>query len=195
MSNSVEGNPSLLGTSPEWAAVVLQFWFGELSSQQWFKADAAIDERIRARFLVVHDRVAETPDDALLDDARGALAAVLVLDQFSRNMFRGSPRAFASDAKALAVAAAAIAKGYAARLSKDQRLFLYLPFEHSENLDLQARSVELISSLGDPELTRYAEAHRHIIQRFGRFPHRNAILGRTTTAEEAEFLKQPDSSF
>jgi uncharacterized protein (DUF924 family) len=110
-------------------------------------------------------------------------------------MFRGSPRAFASDAKALAVAAAAIAKGYAARLSKDQRLFLYLPFEHSENLDLQARSVELISSLGDPELTRYAEAHRHIIQRFGRFPHRNAILGRTTTAEEAEFLKQPDSSF
>jgi uncharacterized protein (DUF924 family) len=195
MSNSVEGDPGLLGTSPKWAAAVLQFWFGELTSQQWFKADAAIDERIRARFLVLHDRVAETPDDALLADARGALAAVLVLDQFSRNMFRGSPRAFASDAKALAVAAAAIAKGYAARLSKDQRLFLYLPFEHSENLDLQARSVELISSLGDPELTRYAEAHRHIIQRFGRFPHRNAILGRTTTVEEAEFLKQPDSSF
>jgi uncharacterized protein (DUF924 family) len=195
MSNSVEGDPGLLGTSPMWAAAVLQFWFGELSSQQWFKADAAIDERIRARFLALHDRVAETPDDALLADARDALAAVLVLDQFSRNMFRGSPRAFASDAKALAVAAAAIAKGYAARLSKDQRLFLYLPFEHSENLDLQARSVELISSLGDPELTRYAEAHRHIIQRFGRFPHRNAILGRTTTAEEAEFLKQPDSSF
>ena len=125
--------------------------------------------------------VSATPDAALLRDARSALAAVIVLDQFSRNMFRGDPRAFASDAKALAIADAAIGKGYLGELSKDERLFLYLPFEHCEDRAQQARCVQLMSELGDPELTRYAVAHRDIIERFGRFPHRNAILGRTST--------------
>ena len=178
-----------------WVAEVLQFWFGELNAEQWFERDASVDERIRARFAPVHDLVSATPDAALLGDARSALAAVIVLDQFSRNMFRGDPRAFASDAKALSIAQAAIGKGYLGELSKDERLFLYLPFEHCEDRAQQARCVELMSGLGDPELTRYAIAHRDIIERFGRFPHRNAILGRVSTAEEIEFLKEPGSSF
>ena len=120
---------------------------------------------------------------------------VIVLDQFSRNMFRGAPSAFASEAKALAIAATAIAKGFAEALNGDERLFLYLPFEHQENADAQVRSLELISALGDPELTRYAQAYKDIIDRFGRFPHRNAILGRKSTAEEMEFLKGPGRSY
>ena len=134
-------------------------------------------------------------EDALLADAKTALAAVIVLDQFSRNMFRGTGGAFANDAKALAIAQKAIARGFGVSLSNDEQLFLYLPFEHQENVDAQARSVELISALGDPELTKYARAHKDVIDRFGRFPHRNAILGRTSTAEELEFLKGPGSSF
>jgi uncharacterized protein (DUF924 family) len=117
------------------------------------------------------------------------LAAVIVLDQFSRHMFRGTPSAFANDAKALAIARKAIAKGFADALSSDERLFLYLPFEHQESVDAQARSVELFSGLGDPELTKYAQAHKDIIDRFGRCPHRNAILGRTSTTEEWNLSK------
>jgi uncharacterized protein (DUF924 family) len=190
-----EGNPDLHDTTPEWVAVVLQFWFEELNHEQRFKADPALDERMRQRFLALHDRISATPDESLLTDARTALAACIVLDQFSRNMFRGTPRAFASDTKALAIANRTIAKGYTGALSKDERLFIYLPFEHSEDRVVQVRCVELMSSLGDSELTRYAQAHHDIIQRFDRFPHRNAILGRTSTAEETEFLKQPNSSF
>ena len=139
--------------------------------------------------------VAAAPEDVLLADTKTALAAVIVLDQFSRNMFRGTPVAFANDAKALAIARKAIAKDFAVALSGDEQLFLYLPFEHQENVDAQARSVELISALGDPELTKYAQAHKDVIDRFGRFPHRNAILGRISTAEELEFLKGQGSSF
>jgi uncharacterized protein (DUF924 family) len=184
-----------VSTTPDWATKVLHFWFGGISREQWFKRDTALDEQIRARFLSVHDLVSAMPDEKLLSDPRSTLAAVIVLDQFSRNMFRGTPRAFASDAKAFAIAEAAIAKGLAASLSKDELLFLYLPFEHSEAHAAQLRCVELMSTLGDAELTRYAQAHCDIIQRFGRFPHRNEILGRASTAEEIEFLKQPGSSF
>ena len=173
----------------DWADEVLRFWFTGFSRQQWFAGGATLDEQIRSRFLDVHRMVAATPEDALLVDAKRALAAAIVLDQFSRSMFRGTPGAFANDAKALAIAQKAIAKGLAGALSGDERLFLYLPFEHRENVDAQARSVELISALGDPELTKYAQSHKDIIDRFGRFPHRNAILGRTSTVGEMEFLK------
>jgi uncharacterized protein (DUF924 family) len=156
---------------------------------------AALDEQVRTRFQPVLRTVAAEPEDALLVDAKTALAAVIVLDQFSRNMFRGTPSAFASDAKALAIAETAIAKGFVEALNGDERLFLYLPFEHQENADAQARSLELISALGDPELTKYALAHKDIIDRFGRFPHRNTTLGRTWTAEELELLKGLGSSF
>ena len=135
--------------------------------------------------------VAAAPEDVLLANTKTALAA----DQFSRNMFRGTPVAFANDAKALAIARKAIAKDFAVALSGDEQLFLYLSFEHQENVDAQARSVELISALGDPELTKYAQAHKDVIDRFGRFPHRNAILGRISTVEELEFLKGQGSSF
>ena len=182
-------------TQTGWVAEVLNFWFVEVPRQQWFAGGAALDEQVRARFLPVLRTVAAEPEDALLVDAKTALAAVIVLDQFSRNMFRGTPCAFAGDAKALAIAETAIAKGFVEALNGDERLFLYLPFEHQENADAQARSLELISALGDPELTKYALAHKDIVDRFGRFPHRNAILGRTSTAEELELLKGPGSSF
>ena len=182
-------------TQTGWVAEVLNFWFVEVPRQQWFAGGAALDEQVRARFIPVLRTVAAEPEDALLVDAKTALAAVIVLDQFSRNMFRGTPSAFAGDAKALAIAETAIAKGFVEALNGDERLFLYLPFEHQENADAQARSLELISALGDPELTKYALAHKDIIDRFGRFPHRNAILGRTSTAGELELLKGPGSSF
>ena len=177
-----------------WTDEVLGFWFAELPHEQWFAGGAALDEQIQARFLGVHRMVSAAAEDSLLTDGMTALAAVIVLDQFSRNIFRGTASAFANDRKALAIAEAAIAKGYADAVSSDERLFC-LPFQHHENADAQARAVELTSALGDPELTKYAQAHKDIIDRFGRFPHRNAILGRTSTAEELKFLKGPDSSF
>ena len=149
------------GTQAGWVAEVLNFWFVEVPRQQWFAGGAALDAQVHARFLPVHRVVAAEPEDTLLVDAKTALAAVIVLDQFSRNMFRGTPSAFASDAKALAIAETVIAKGFAEALDSDERLFLYLPFEHQENADAQARSLELISALGDPELTRFARAHKH----------------------------------
>jgi len=163
------------------------------------EARAMVQQRycagIRARFLGLHERVAAAPEGELLADPRTALAAVIVLDQFSRNMFRGSAGAFATDAKALVLADEAVACGFDSRLSQKERLFLYLPFEHSENPAMQTRSVALFTALGDPEQSKYAEAHKAIIDRFGRFPHRNAILGRPSTAAEEAFLKKPGSSF
>ena len=191
MSSSRDAHSTQAG----WVVEVLNFWFVEVPRQQWFAGGTALDEQVRARFQPVLRTVAAEPEDALLVDAKTALAAVIVLDQFSRNMFRGTPSAFAGDAKALAIAETAIAKGFVEALNGDERLFLYLPFEHQENADAQARSLELISALGDPELTKYALAHKDIIDRFGRFPHRNAILGRTSTAGELELLKGPGSSF
>jgi len=190
--NSTRSAPT---AQTDWADEVLRFWFTELSRQQWFASDATLDEQIRSRFLEVYRMVAAALEDTLLADAKTALAAVIVLEQFSRNMFRGTAGAFANDVKALAIAQKAIAKGFADALSSDEQVFLYLPFEHQENVDAQARSVELISALGDLELTKYAQAHKDVIDRFGRFPHRNAILGRTSTAEELEFLKGQGSSF
>jgi uncharacterized protein (DUF924 family) len=173
----------------------LTFWFEETEPDQWFEKDPTFDASIRERFLGLHEILVSRGSNGLLADAQTALAAVIVLDQMSRNMFRDTPRAFAADPQALTVAEAAIAGGFDARLTKDQRMFLYLPFEHSENRQAQARSVALIANLGDPEWQKWAEAHKLIVDRFGRFPHRNGVLGRISTPEETEFLKQPDSSF
>jgi uncharacterized protein (DUF924 family) len=178
-----------------WAADVLRFWFEETKREQWFKKDEAFDSLVRDRFLDLYADVAVAPAEDCLADARSAVAAVIVCDQFPRNMFRGSPRAFATDAKALMLAEAALARGLDAAMSEDQRLFLYLPFEHAEDRAAQARCVALMSGLADKDLVRWAEAHQAIIDRFGRFPHRNAVLGRTSTSEETEFLKEPGSSF
>jgi uncharacterized protein (DUF924 family) len=178
-----------------WVGEVLRFWFAEAGPQQWFAKDAAFDAQVCGRFLALHETLAGTSSESLLADVRKALAAVIVLDQMSRNMFRGSPRAFAADGKALALADAAVARGFDAGLTKDERMFLYLPFEHAEDPAMQARSVALMAGLGDPEQARWAEKHKAVVDRFGRFPHRNAVLGRPSTPEEIEFLKQPDSSF
>ena len=191
----MEGSAIADDPKHEWVGDVLKFWFEQTEPDLWFEKDPTFDASIRERFLSQHEIPVSGGNDGLLADAQTALAAVIVLDQMSRNMFRDTPRAFSADPQALWVAGAAIARGFDAGLTKDQRLFLYLPFEHSEDRESQARSVALMASLDDPELHKWAEAHKAIVDRFGRFPHRNDILRRVSTPEETEFLKQPDSSF
>ena len=189
--------------SPSWRPVpVLEFWFGTPpgpSRTEWFRKDAAFDARIRERFGALHEAASRRELDAWRAQPESMVALVVVLDQFSRNLFRGDPRAFAQDAYARECAKEALARGDDTRLLPVQRQFLYLPLEHSEDLSDQERCVELMGSLeAFPEtkgLTEWAEKHRVIIARFGRFPHRNAVLGRASTPEEIEFLKQPGSSF
>lgn len=180
---------------PAWVREVLTFWFEELERRQWFVQDLAVDALINARFANLPDEVAAAQSDLLLRNARTALAAILVLDQFPRNLFRNTMRSFAYDRLALHLAGRAVELGFDKELSVDERLFLYLPFEHSESVEDQERSVELIAALNNSEYTRFAIAHRDIIARFGRFPHRNKILNRQTTDEEEKFLLLPGSSF
>jgi uncharacterized protein (DUF924 family) len=185
-----------MAPAPEdWITAILHFWFHEIPREAWFQKDELFDQRLQERFLARHEHVATLPTLDCLVDAESAIAAVIALDQFPRNMFRGTPRAFATDAKAFAIADRAIESGFDARLSKDQRTFLYLPFQHAEDPAVQARAVQLMAGLQDAELDNYAVAHKDIIDRFGRFPHRNAILGRISTPEEIAFLSQPGSSF
>jgi len=179
---------------PAWVGEVLDFWFRKIGARHWFSKSAEIDEEIRARFLALHGRIV-AGELAGFESPRAALAAVIVLDQFSRNMFRDTPRAFAADPLARRLAREAIARGHDAGLSGEERVFLYMPFEHSEDREDQALSCELIGSLGNDYWTRYAQAHKAIIDRFGRFPHRNAVLGRESTPEELELLKDPMGSF
>jgi len=181
---------------------VLRFWFGEPRGprrKHWFEKDPAFDAEVRALFLALYEVLARGEDAQWLDDAERCLARIVVLDQFPRNMFRGTPRAFASDPLALQAAQHAVSRGYDRLLLPVERLFTYLPFEHSEALDDQERACELCRPLAafaeTDDVYRYALAHRDIIARFGRFPHRNAILGRASTPEELEFLKQPGSGF
>ncbi len=166
---------------------VLDFW-REAGPKKWFTKDAAFDDAIRDHFLETHEaavagKLADweaTPD--------GALALAIALDQFPRNMFRGTARTFAADPLARQVADRAIAKGFDQQVPARERGFFYLPFMHSERLEDQERSVALYRALGDAENLKYADDHADIIRKFGRFPHRNAVLGRTTTAEEQAFL-------
>lgn len=180
---------------PGWVGDVLGFWFDDLKPAQWFKRDEAVDRAILLRFLDLHASLAGLPPPPVPMGVRTFLAATIVLDQFPRNMYRGSPRAFATDPEARAIAQAAVDAELDRTLGTHERLFLYLPFEHSESRDDQVMAVALISALGDAEYTRYAEAHKAVIDRFGRFPHRNAVLGRTSSPEEIAFLKEPMSSF
>lgn len=175
---------------------LLDFWFTELSPKAWFTKDEALDAQIRARFLGVYEQLANTaPVDALLATPETTLAALITLDQLPRNMFRGTARMFEGDAKALELARRARAEATDEQVDPARRLFFYLPFEHSEALADQDLSVALFEKLGDANYLRYAIAHRDIIVRFGRFPHRNALLGRPSTAEELTFLAEPGSSF
>lgn len=188
---------SAAAPAPEsgWVGEVIRFWLEETPRSAWFARSDAMDAAIAQRFAGLHASLAASPPGPAGLGARHALATVIVLDQFSRNLFRGSPEAFASDATAKAVAQAAIEAGHDNSLDRDARLFLYLPFEHSEALADQDLSVALIGQLGDEEYLRFAIAHRDIIRRFGRFPHRNAVLGRPSSGEELAFLREPGSSF
>jgi uncharacterized protein (DUF924 family) len=182
-------------SEPAWVDDVLRFWFDRLGRKSWFVKDAAIDAEIRDRFAPLIDDINVRPVEDSVSSPAHVLATVIVLDQFARNIYRGTPRAFAYDELARGIARLAIALGLDQRLPAEQRVFFYMPFEHSEAYADQLRSVELIGALGDDEYTRYAEAHRDAIERFGRFPHRNAILGRVSTPDEIAFLKEPGSSF
>jgi uncharacterized protein (DUF924 family) len=184
---------------------ILDFWFGLPGSadygqmrKEWFRKDPALDAEIRDRFGAAVD-TALAGGFADWTAPRAALARVLLLDQFTRNIFRDSPRAFAGDALALAIAEAAIARGDDLRLTPAEQRFLYLPFTHAEDLSVQERSVALCTRMrnetGDGDPLFWAEKHAAVIRRFGRYPHRNAILGRTSTPEEVAFLAEPGSRF
>lgn len=195
MSAPAETGREPARAEPAWVGEVLRFWLEETPPERRFKRDEALDREVRARFLPLHEQIAAAPPASHELTPRLALASVIVLDQFPRNMFRGSARAFASDGEARALAAAALEAGFDRALDAEGRLFLYLPFEHSEVPTDQDRSVALFETLGNAEWQRYAVAHRDIIRRFGRFPHRNAALGRLSTPEETAFLEEPGSSF
>lgn len=174
---------------------ILDFWFKQLKPAQWYKPDGALDAEIARRFASVYDELRLEVAKSWRVDVHGLLSAVIVLDQFPRNMFRGTPKAFATDAAALALSTDAIERQLDHPLSTSERQFLYMPFQHAEDRAVQDRSVALFDALGDASVADYARRHRAVIERFGRFPHRNAILGRASTQEEIEFLKQPGSSF
>jgi uncharacterized protein (DUF924 family) len=171
----------------DWVAQVHHFWFEELRPEQWFLADAALDATIRSRFSELYASLTAAP--AAVSTPKATVARVIVLDQFPRNMFRGTPAAFAADPLALRTAQAAVAAGLDRDLRAPERQFLYMPFQHSEDLTVQHRSLALFTALNLPEPLDFARQHAAIIARFGRFPHRNAILGRPSTPEEIEFLK------
>ncbi len=175
---------------------VLGFWFERLAPEQWFEKDAALDDEIRAHFGALYRRAAAGGRDDWRETPEGTLALVIVLDQFPRNMFRESAKTYAADAKALDVARRAVERDFDLKLPEVRRRFLYLPFEHSESLEDQRTSVRLVRERGGNELAiDYAERHLKVIERFGRFPHRNEILGRESTEEEAEFLASGDGPF
>ena len=185
---------------------LLDFWFGPAGSPEhnrsrdiWFKADPAFDEELKRRFLADHEAAAAGARAQWLDMADTALALVLLLDQLPRNLFRGSPLAYSCDSAAREAAGHAVNRGFDRLVAPVRRWFFYLPFAHSEYLANQQRSIELYASLPADEdrdsCLRAAQSHYDIIARFGRFPHRNAVLGRVSTPEEKAFLLQPGSSF
>jgi uncharacterized protein (DUF924 family) len=174
--------------TPPAARAVIDFW-REAGPALWFAKDAEFDRRFRDRFIALHERAAAGALENWAATADGALALLILLDQFPRNAFRGTPRMFATDARARSVARAAVGAGFDQALEPQLRAFMYLPFMHSEALADHERSVALNRTLGG-ESQRFAEHHRGIIERFGRFPHRNAVLGRATTAEEQAFLDE-----
>ena len=168
---------------------VVRFW-SESGPEKWFKRDDGFDATLRARFEAAHHAAAQSECAAWEDSAEGSLALILLLDQVPRNIYRQSPHAFATDGLARLAAERAVAAGHDRATEMPLRVFFYMPFEHAEDLSSQALAVELIAATGDAEYTRYAELHRDIIERFGRFPHRNEVLGRRSTQVELRFLAE-----
>jgi uncharacterized protein (DUF924 family) len=177
--------------SQDWRADVLKFWFA-LRPEQWWDGGAELDQRIKRNFLKLWFEKRELPVDTFLTDPLTALAGVILFDQFPRNMFRGRADAYSTDTQALAIAKGAMPRGFDKELAPDERKFLYMPFQHSEKLEDQNRAVLLFTELGDEHQLGYAKHHREIIERFGRFPHRNPILGRPSRpAETASGADKP----
>jgi uncharacterized protein (DUF924 family) len=181
-SGQIEKSP--MSSTP---GAVLAFW-REAGPKKWYAKDATFDDDIRARFLATYEAAAAGRLSAWEENPDGALALIITLDQFPRNIFRGDARTYAADPLARAVADRAIARGFDKKFAVPERTFFYLPFEHSENLADQERCVDLNRATGDADALKWAELHADIIRRFGRFPHRNAVLGRVTTPDEQAFL-------
>ena len=170
-------------TGTDWRADVLKFWFG-LAYDQWWKADEAVDHRVRERFHELWAERRQLPPESFLGDPLTALAGVILFDQFPRNMFRGHAEQFATDQLALQIAHGAVDRDFDDALQPDERAFLYMPFQHSERIEDQKRSLLLFNRLGDERFLPFARKHHDVIARFGRFPHRNAMLGRAPRPDE-----------
>lgn len=174
---------------------VLDFWFSENIRAKWFVSDQAFDKMLKERFSGLCSRALAGELDSWRDKPEGAVALVILLDQITRNIYRGTPEAFSGDAKAVEISRSVVTRDFNEGLDKDHRYVLYMPFMHSEDLAAQEEGVRLFTKLGNETALNYMKRHRDIIAQFGRFPHRNSILGRTSTPEEIEFLKKPGSSF
>ncbi len=174
---------------------VLTFWFEQNGPAQWWTRDPEFDAAIRSRFGALHDRAVLGELHAWRDTPAGRLAEIIVLDQFSRNLYRNDARAFAADGTALALAQEAVRIGADQAVPSVRRKFVYMPYQHSESQRIHEVAVALFESLGDPEFLDYERRHKAIVDRFGRYPHRNRILGRPSTPEEVAFLREPGSSF
>ena len=171
------------------AKEIISFW-RDAGPQKWFRKDDAFDAHIREGFEAAHHAAARSEYAAWEETADGALALLILLDQFPRNIYRGSGHSFATDGLARAIAASAVNRGFDQGVEKALRLFVYMPFEHSEHAADQSKSLKLFEALGDVEYLRFAKLHADIIERFGRFPHRNAMLGRMSTVDEKKFLDE-----
>ncbi len=176
-------------------AAIIDFWFNTLKPAQWFRTSRDVDDLVRERFSAVHQAASRCETVAWRDQATGRLAEILVLDQFSRNMYRGTPKAFETDSLALALAQSAVSLGQDLHLSIEQRAFLYMPFMHSESREIHKEAVRLFSAPGLEKSLASERKHLAILERFGRFPHRNSILGRHSTPLELAFLNEPGSHF
>ncbi len=177
------------------AQKVLSFWFEQLTPQEWFAGGETLDKTITEKFAALLKSAEKAELFAWRNTAQGRLAEIIVLDQFSRNIYRNTPKAFAQDLLALGLAQEAIAQQLDQELEPQQRTFLYLPYMHSESVQVHVEAVKLYQALGNELNLDYELQHKAIIDRFGRYPHRNAILNRESSAEEIEFLQQPNSSF
>jgi uncharacterized protein (DUF924 family) len=179
----------------DWVDDVLGFWFKDLSPKDWYQRSEETDALVRRRFGLLYENFSRSPPELEGATARIVLAAIIVLDQFPRNLFRDSAKAFATDGMALLMAEGAVDRGLDRLLTTLERQCLYLPFQHSEKADVQTRSCTLYAALGEAESLEYAKRHKEVIDRFGRFPHRNQALGRQSSTAELAFLGEPNSSF
>lgn len=176
-------------------AVIIDYWFNVLKPAQWFRKSDDVDNHVRETFSAIHQAASRCETFRWREHATGRLAEIIVLDQFSRNMFRGSPKAFETDSLALALAQSAVSLGQDLHLTIEQRAFLYMPYMHSESGAIHQEAVRLFSAPGLEKSLSSELKHQAIIERFGRFPHRNSVLGRHSTPDELAFLSEPGSSF